>query len=106
MSVSPGTVGEVIGDQVVPFQSSMFAASVVTVSPLPTATHQTDVTQDTPAIPLVWFAVVLVLGIVVQFDALTVAGEERAAPATDPLPPMAAAGRSGRGHSPGHRTKQ
>ncbi len=89
MSLSPGTVGDVIGDQVVPFQSSMFAASVFTLDPLPTATHQTEVTQETPAIPLVWFAVVLVLGIVVQFDALTVAGEERAAPATVPPPPMA-----------------
>src|SRR5580698_10686848 len=93
MSVSPGTVGDVIGDQVEPFQSSMLAASVVTVSPLPTATHQVDVTQDALVIPLVWFAVVLVLGIVVQFDALTVAGEERAAPATD-APWLRASGRA------------
>ena len=66
MSVSPGTVGDVIGDQVEPFQSSMFAASVFTLSPLPTATHQADVTQDTLAIPLVKFAVLFVFGIVDQ----------------------------------------
>src|ERR1700722_1283777 len=89
MSVSPGTVGDVNGVQVEPFQSSMFAASVFTFDPLPTTTHQAEVTQDTLAIPLVWFGVLLVLGIVVQFDALTVAGEERAAPATEPIPPMA-----------------
>ena len=86
MSDSPGTVGDVIGDQVEPFQSSVFAASVFTVPPFPTATHHTDVTHDTLAIPLVWLAVVLVLGIVVQFDALTVAGE---APATSVPPPIA-----------------
>ena len=77
MSVSAGTVGDVIGDQVEPFQSSMFAASVLTLSPLPTATHQSDVTQETLVIPLVWFAVLLVLDIVVQFDALTCAGTVR-----------------------------
>lgn len=76
MSLSPGTVGDVIGDQVVPFQFSMFAASVFTLAPLPTATHQEEVTQETLAIPLVGLAVLLLLGIVVQFDALTVAGEE------------------------------
>ena len=89
MSLAPDTVGDVTEDQVEPFQSSTFAASVFTSSPLPTAMHQVDVTQDTLLIPFVWLVVVFVFGIVVQFDALTVAGEERAAPATSAPPPIA-----------------
>jgi hypothetical protein len=65
------------------------------LSPLPTATHQADVTQDTLAIPLVKFAVLFVFGIVDHVDALTVAGDERVAPAIEPPPPIASGSGSG-----------
>ncbi len=77
MSLAPDTVGDVTGDQVEPFQSSMFAPSALTLAPLLAAMHQVDVTQDTLLIPFVWLAVTFVLDLVVQVDALTCAGTVR-----------------------------
>jgi hypothetical protein len=54
--------------------------------PPETVTQNADVTQDTAPVTEPAAGVVAVLAMVLQVDALTVAGEERAAPASDPPP--------------------
>jgi hypothetical protein len=71
--------------QVEPFQSCAVPTSDPTMPP-PTAIHQVDVTHETLPVRLVELGVVIVFGMVVQFDALTCAGAVRPWGVTAPPP--------------------
>jgi hypothetical protein len=90
-----GTVGMTSGDQVEPSHNSAVVAGIELSYPFPTAMQNTEVTHETPWSPFAAFGVAVV-GIVVQFDALTCAGAvsawEFAAPPA--LPPVRASGRA------------
>ena len=72
-----------------------------------TATQNTEVTQETaPACRALLPGVVTVFAMLPQVEALTVAGEEKAAAATGPPAPIARPpGPSGRGRNRGHRSE-
>jgi hypothetical protein len=82
------------GDQVEPFHNSAVVAGVERSYPFPTAMQNTEVTHETPWSAFVAFGVAVV-GIVVQFDALTCAGAVSASwalAAPTVLPPVSMSG--------------
>jgi len=85
-SVAFVTVGIASGDQVEPFQTSAVVAFAPGQPSLPTAMQKTELTHETLVSTFVAFAVAVV-GMVVQFEAITCAGAVRAcglAPPTGP----------------------